>query len=136
MKSAKSRLTVKFDFDLMQAICDNTEVFNNEVGYILRTHCDLKYKEWRYVPEQERAPLREKLQTLFDVDLEDANVRKAIDRQMQRAWHGYRRTLRDHFKTVGGAGDITNAKSKPYEGVSKPDWEYLCNCWSDPSYLV
>ncbi|CAH9108457.1 unnamed protein product [Cuscuta europaea] len=135
MRSAKSRLTVKFDFDLMQGICDNTEVFNNEVGYILRTYCDLKYKEWRFVPEEERAPLRDKLRTLFDVDLADANVRKAIDKQMQRAWHNYRRTLREHFKTVGGAGDLTKAKGKPYEGVSESDWEYLCNCWSDPSYL-
>ncbi|CAH9088442.1 unnamed protein product [Cuscuta europaea] len=37
MKSAKTRLTVEFDFDLLKTICANAEAFNNEIGYIVRT---------------------------------------------------------------------------------------------------
>lgn len=34
MKSTKSRLTVKFDFDMMHAICDNAEAFHNRLGIL------------------------------------------------------------------------------------------------------
>lgn len=61
MKSAKGRLAVQFDFSLMQAICSNAECFNNEIGYIVRKYCSLRYNDWRYVPMHERAPLRHKL---------------------------------------------------------------------------
>ncbi|CAH9130514.1 unnamed protein product [Cuscuta epithymum] len=54
---------------------------------------------------------------------------------MQKAWHGYRHTLRTHFKEVGGASDLTTAKSKPPEDVNSLDWDYLCDLWSDPAYL-
>ncbi|PON31570.1 hypothetical protein TorRG33x02_357480, partial [Trema orientale] len=60
-KAAKGRLTVDFNFTLMQAICDNAERFNNEIGYIVRTHCSFQYKEWRLVPPHIRAPLRDRL---------------------------------------------------------------------------
>lgn len=65
MRSAKRRLTVEFDFSLMQAICDNAECFNNEIGYIVRNNCGLKYKDWRLVPLAVRAPLRDKLLVSF-----------------------------------------------------------------------
>ncbi|CAH9077755.1 unnamed protein product, partial [Cuscuta europaea] len=55
---------------------------------------------------------------------------------MQRAWQGHKHTLRKHFKEVGGANDLTKAKSKPHEDVSQLDWEYLCDSWSTPGYLV
>ncbi|CAH9079574.1 unnamed protein product [Cuscuta europaea] len=56
-------------------------------------------------------------------------------RQMQRAWHGHMHTLCTYFEKVGGPSNLTSAKKDPYEGVSKQDWEYLCESWSDPSYM-
>ena len=60
-KAAKARLTVAFDFALNQAVCDNAERFNNEIGYIVRNHCSFAYKEWRLVPSNVRTPLRDRL---------------------------------------------------------------------------
>ena len=60
-KHAKGRLTVEFNFTLMQAICDNAEMFNNEIGYIVRKNCSFQYKKWRCVPSTVRSPLRHKL---------------------------------------------------------------------------
>ncbi|CAH9069312.1 unnamed protein product [Cuscuta europaea] len=90
--------------------------------YIVRKHCDLKYKDWRFVLESIRAPLRDKL--------------LVIDKQMQRAWHGHKHNLRKHFVEVGGAGDLTKAKTEPHEEVSQVDWEYLCDSWSTCEYLA
>jgi len=61
MKHAKGRLTVEFNFTLMQAICDNAKMFNNEIGYIVHKNCSFWYKEWRCIPLTVRAPLHHKL---------------------------------------------------------------------------
>ena len=60
-KHIKGRLTVEFNFTLLQAICDNAEMFNNEIGYIVRKNCSFQYKEWRFVPSTVKAPLCHKL---------------------------------------------------------------------------
>ncbi|KAM6589518.1 hypothetical protein CsatA_012123 [Cannabis sativa] len=134
-KSAKS-LTVTFDYKLNQAICDNAERFNNEIGFIVRQYCSFQYKEWRLVPPEVRAPLRARLLNTFDIDIEDEKVQKVIDGQMQRAWRGHKYKLHDHFKKVGGEIDPTKAKNEcPRGEVSQQDWEYLCDRWSEPSFL-
>ncbi|KAM6547717.1 hypothetical protein CsatB_019393 [Cannabis sativa] len=123
-KSAKS-LTVTFDYKLNQAICDNDERFNNEIGFIVRHYCSFQYKEWRLVPPE----------NTFNIDIEDEKVQKVIDGQMQRAWRGHKYKLHDHFKKVGGEIDPTKAKNEcPRGEVSQQDWEYLCDR-SEPSFL-
>ena len=58
-KGAKGRLYLNFNFTLMQAVCDNIERFNNDIGYIVRKHCSFWYKEWMLVPPEVRALLRD-----------------------------------------------------------------------------
>ncbi|KAH6801401.1 hypothetical protein C2S52_001865 [Perilla frutescens var. hirtella] len=132
MRSAKGRLTVQFNFALRLATCDNAEAFNNEVGYIVRKDCSLRYKDWRVVPLEVKAPLRHKLLTLFDIDVEDKKVQEVIDSQMQKAWRSYRYKLRTHFKKIGGEKDPIKAKStcpdeeraeKNADSRSKRKWE-------------
>ncbi|KAF4402814.1 hypothetical protein G4B88_010266 [Cannabis sativa] len=95
-----------------------------------------QYKEWRLVPPEVRAPLRARLLNTFDIDIEDEKVQKVIDGQMQRAWRGHKYKLHDHFKKVGGEIDPTKAKNEcPRGEVSQQDWEYLCDRWSEPSFL-
>ena len=53
------QLSVTFNADCRQPVCVNAERFNNEIGFIVRTHGTFHYKEWRLVPEAVRAPLRE-----------------------------------------------------------------------------
>ncbi|KAH6805544.1 hypothetical protein C2S51_030375 [Perilla frutescens var. frutescens] len=134
MRSAKGRLIVQFNFALRLATCDNAEAFNNEVGYIVRKDCSLRYKDWRVVPLEVKAPLRHKLLTLFDIDVEDKKVQKVIDSQMQKSWRSYRHKLCTHFKKIGGEKDPIKAKSTYPDEVSKEDWDYLCDLWSNPSY--
>ncbi|XVF49897.1 hypothetical protein PTKIN_Ptkin04bG0052900 [Pterospermum kingtungense] len=135
MKSAKKRLTVEFDFKLMQAICTNAEPFNNEIGYIVRKNCSLQYKDWRLVPPEVRAPLRQKLLTLFDIDVDDHKVQKLIDGQMQEAWKGHKYRMHVYFKKIGGEEDPAMAKTKRPEEVTEDDWDYLCDFWTTPSFL-
>ncbi|KAF4384793.1 hypothetical protein G4B88_000189 [Cannabis sativa] len=72
----------------------------------------------------------------FDIDIEDEKIQKVIDGQMQRAWRGHKYKLHDHFKKVGGEIDPTKAKNEcPRGEVSLQDWEYLCDRWSEPSFL-
>ncbi|PON92328.1 hypothetical protein TorRG33x02_118330 [Trema orientale] len=52
-----SKLSISFDSNCQQAICDNAELFNNECGYIVCKHRSFHYKDWRHVPEEIRAPL-------------------------------------------------------------------------------
>ncbi|CAH1414258.1 unnamed protein product [Lactuca virosa] len=111
MKAAKKRLIVRFNFKTMQVVCDNASAFMYECGSILHSNCILQYKEWRHVPEEARLPLRHRLTTLFEIDVEDANVRKVIDNHMARAWRNYRSQLHDYFKGIGGPVDPTKAKT-------------------------
>ncbi|XP_057771575.1 uncharacterized protein LOC130992830 isoform X3 [Salvia miltiorrhiza] len=134
LKHAKNRFNVQFRFGARAAVCANTSKFNNEIGKILRTDCSLHYDEWRDVPESVRAPLREKLLTLFDIDVEDQNVIHVINRQMQRSWRSYRYTLHKKFKEIGGDEDPIKAKSIGHKGVKKEDWDYLCDLWASESY--
>ena len=76
------------------------------------------------------------MKTLFDIDVENSNVRKVIDSYMSRAWRGHRATLHAYFKKIGGEADPTKAKITPPSDVKKEDWEYLCDMWSDEKYLV
>ena len=63
--SATGKLSVVFDADCRQLICNNAERFNNEIGFIIRNHGTFGYKDWRLVPEEVRAPLRCYLQVLL-----------------------------------------------------------------------
>ncbi|XP_076921477.1 uncharacterized protein LOC143582895 [Bidens hawaiensis] len=89
MKASKKRLSVEFNFQMRRVVCENDSSFMYECGYILRNNCSLQYKEWRLVPNEVRLPLRHKLTTLFDIDVENSNVCKVIDSYMARAWRGH-----------------------------------------------
>ncbi|KAI7733133.1 hypothetical protein M8C21_002445, partial [Ambrosia artemisiifolia] len=61
--------------------------------------------------------------TLFDIDVENSNVRKVINNYMARAWMGHRAKLHDHFKEIGGSDDPTRAKTTPPSNIKKEDWD-------------
>ncbi|KAK9051006.1 hypothetical protein SSX86_027631 [Deinandra increscens subsp. villosa] len=135
MKASKKRLLVEFNFEMRRVISENESSFMHECGYILRNNCSLQFKEWRHVPSDVRESLHHKLTTLFDIDVEDPNVCKVIDSYMARTWRGYRATLHNHFKDIQGLADPSKAKTTPPSGISKEDWEYLCEMWSEKKYL-
>ncbi|KAF5785277.1 hypothetical protein HanXRQr2_Chr10g0426741 [Helianthus annuus] len=114
MKAAKKKLPVEFNFKAMQVIFENASSFMHECGYILGNNCSLQYKEWRHVPNEARLPLHHKL----------------------TAWKGYRGKLHEDFKQIGGLEDPIKAKTTPPSNVSKEDWEYLCDMWSQTKYKV
>ncbi|KAJ0578621.1 hypothetical protein HanOQP8_Chr05g0195371 [Helianthus annuus] len=97
MKVAKKKLPVEFNFNAMEVTCENASSFMHECGYILRNNCSLQYKEWRHVPIEVRLPLRHKLTTLFEIDVENSKVCKVTDSYLAKAWRGYRSKL--HMKT-------------------------------------
>lgn len=67
------------------------------------------------------------MQTIFDVDIEDAKIKKVIDSQMQKAWRNFRYSLHADFKDMKGEDNPVEAKEAGHEGVNKADWEYLCD---------
>ncbi|PON49270.1 hypothetical protein PanWU01x14_231450 [Parasponia andersonii] len=85
-KSATSgKLPVTFGAACHQPICVNAERFNNEIGYIICHHGIFHHKEWRLVPEDERAPLQQYLLEDFDINLHNETTLKYIDEQMRKA---------------------------------------------------
>ena len=77
------------------------------------------------------------MKTLFDIDVENENVCKVIDSYMARSWRNYRVELHKYFKEIGGPEDPIKAKTKPPLDIrSKEDWEYLCDMWCEPKYMV
>ncbi|KAL8252194.1 hypothetical protein R6Q59_035887 [Mikania micrantha] len=107
----------------------------HECGYIVRNNCSFQFKDWRLVPNEVRLPLRNKLTTLFDIDMENSNICKVVDSYMARAWRAHRAKLRAHFKENGGSKDLTKIKASPPYNISKEDWEYLCDMWCDAKFL-
>ncbi|KAF5786235.1 hypothetical protein HanRHA438_Chr10g0450421 [Helianthus annuus] len=85
MKAPKKKLPMEFNFNAMEVICENASSFMHECGYILRNNCSLQYKEWRHVPVEVRLPLRHKLTTLFEIDVENSKVCKVIDSYLVKA---------------------------------------------------
>jgi len=55
---------------------------------------------------------------------------------MQRAWRGHKYKLHAYFKEIGGEEDPIKAKSKRHEEVSQEDWDYLCDLWTNPIFMV
>lgn len=55
---------------------------------------------------------------------------------MHEAWKGHKYELHSYFKEIGGEEDPIKAKNECPEEVSKEDWDYLCDLWIDPKYLV
>ncbi|KAI7727916.1 hypothetical protein M8C21_013244 [Ambrosia artemisiifolia] len=127
MKVSKKKLPLEFNIQMLRVVCQNDSSFMHMCGYILRTNCSLQYKDWRLVPNVDRTTLRHKLTTLFDIDVENSNVRKVIDSYMSRTWRGHRATLHAYFKEIGGEADPTKAKTTHPSDVKKEDWEYLCD---------
>ncbi|XP_074323660.1 uncharacterized protein LOC141660568 [Apium graveolens] len=132
-KAASSgKLSVIFDADCLQLICANAEMFNNEIGFIVRNHATFHYKEWRLVPEAVRAPLRHYLLENFDINLSDMTTIKCIDDQMRRSWKNYKYKLHSHLKSIGGENDVEMAKKKRHPELKddqQNDWEMLCDRW-------
>ena len=56
---------------------------------------------------------------------------------MARSWRNYRAELHKYFKEINGLEDPQKAKSTPPSDIrSIKDWEYLCDMWCEPKYLV
>lgn len=68
--------------------------------------------------------------------MEDDDIRKVIDSYMGRAWRFHRAKLHSHFKVIEGSENVTNAKASPPPNIGKEDWEFLCDMWTDPKFLV
>ncbi|PON95857.1 hypothetical protein TorRG33x02_083800 [Trema orientale] len=132
-----AKLPITFDASCRQPICVNAERFNNEIGYIVRNHSIFHHKEWRLVPEDERAPLREYLLENFDINLRNKTTLKCIDEQMRKAWKGHKYKLHTYFKDIGGEDDCEMAKRTPHPDLKKEqqkDWEMLCDHWSSEKF--
>lgn len=65
VKACKTKLPVVFNFQMRKVVSDNESQFMFECGYILRNNCTFAYKEWRYVPNEVRMSLRDKLTVSF-----------------------------------------------------------------------
>ncbi|POO01053.1 hypothetical protein TorRG33x02_032360 [Trema orientale] len=78
------KLSVTFDAAYCQPICVKDERFNNEIGYVMRHHGIFHHKEWRLVPEDERAPLREYL--LDDVEMAKRIPHPDLKKEQQKDW--------------------------------------------------
>ncbi|KAF4402227.1 hypothetical protein G4B88_017739 [Cannabis sativa] len=125
--SSTGKLSVTFDAECRQPICTNAEKFNNETGFIIRNHGTFHYKEWRMVPEDVRAPLRQYLLT----------TKKCIDEQMRKAWKGHKYKLHLYFKEIGGENDVEMAKNKRHPDLKEDqqeDWIILCDRWYSPEF--
>ncbi|XP_062079390.1 uncharacterized protein LOC133783775 isoform X2 [Humulus lupulus] len=133
------KLFVTFNSDCRQAICTNAEKFNNEIGFVIRNHGTFTYKEWRLVPEEVRAPLRQYLLESFDINLCDKTTLKCIDEQMRKAWRGHKYKLHTYFKEIGGEKDVELANRKPHPELKvnqHRDWEILCDYWTSEKFQV
>ncbi|PON70784.1 hypothetical protein PanWU01x14_078100 [Parasponia andersonii] len=113
------KLPVTFDATCRQPICVNVERFNNEIGYIVCHHGIFHHKEWRLVPEDERAPLRQYLLENFDINLRNETTLKCIDEQMRKAWKGHKYKLHTYFKDIGGEDDMNMARRTPHPDLKK-----------------
>ncbi|XP_074330258.1 uncharacterized protein LOC141667607 [Apium graveolens] len=130
--SATGKLSVVFDADCRQPICNNAEKFNNEIGFIVRNHGTFSYKDWRLVPQEVRAPLRNYLLENFDIDLQDKTTILCIDDQMRKAWKTHKYKLHMYFKCIGGIKNVEMAKKKRHPHLNEDqqeDWEILCDRW-------
>ncbi|KAL8249935.1 hypothetical protein R6Q59_006803 [Mikania micrantha] len=135
MKTSMKRLPVEFDFQTRRVISETDSAFMHECGYIVRNNCSFQFKDWRLVPNEVKMPLRHKLTTLFDIDVENSNVCKVVDSYMARAWRDHRAKLHAHFKEIGGSKEPTKAKASPPYNISKEDWEYLCDMLCGATFL-
>ncbi|KAK1366022.1 hypothetical protein POM88_041583 [Heracleum sosnowskyi] len=135
--SSTGKLSVVFYANCRQPICRNAERFNNEIGFIVRNHGTLCYKDWRLVPEEVRAPLRSYLLENFDIDLSDETTRECIDDQMRKAYWEFLCDCwsTEHFKERAIKNSENQAKKKwaskngsvstPRHHIRRPDLEDL-----------
>ncbi|KAL8199717.1 hypothetical protein R6Q57_013285, partial [Mikania cordata] len=86
MKMSMKRLPLQFYFQTRRVISETDSAYIHECGYIVRNNCSFQFKDWRLVPNEVKMPLRHKLSTLFDIDVENSNVCKVVDSYMARAW--------------------------------------------------
>ncbi|KAD4585415.1 hypothetical protein E3N88_23016 [Mikania micrantha] len=101
MKTSMKRLPLEFDFQTRRVISETNSAFMHECDYIVRNNCSFQFKDWRLVPNEVRMPLRYKLTTLFDIDVENSNVCKVVDSYMARAWRAHRAKICARFKEIG-----------------------------------
>ncbi|KAK1357569.1 hypothetical protein POM88_050825 [Heracleum sosnowskyi] len=135
--AATGKLSVIFDADCRQPICRNAERFNNEIGFIVRNHGTFCYKDWRLVPEEVRAPLRNYLLENFDIDLRDKTTILCIDDQMRKAWRTHKYKLHSYFKSIRGIKNVEMAKKKRHSDLNEDqqeDWEILCDRWCSDEF--
>ncbi|KAK1360626.1 hypothetical protein POM88_045100 [Heracleum sosnowskyi] len=135
--AAIGKLSVIFDADCRQPICNNAERFNNEIGFIVRNHGTFCYKDWILVPEEVRAPLRNYLLENFDIDLRDKTTILCIDDQMRKAWRTHKYKLHSYFKCIGGLKNVEMAKKKRHSDLNEDqqeDWEILCDRWCSDEF--
>lgn len=55
---------------------------------------------------------------------------------MAKAWRAARQEYRKHFNEHNGLQDLFEVKRNCPKGVQQSDWEYMCEQFADPAYLV
>ncbi|PON64027.1 hypothetical protein PanWU01x14_127940 [Parasponia andersonii] len=119
-------LSVTFDALCCQPICVNAERFNNEIGYIVSHHNIFHHKEWRLVPENERAPFREYL--LDDIEMAKRTPHPDLKKEQQKDWE----MLCDHWSFE----KFKEWSVKNIEAQSKRKWESRDELVSTPRHYI
>ncbi|XP_040364420.1 uncharacterized protein LOC112171039 [Rosa chinensis] len=112
--------------------------FTSKIGITIRGYAPVCYGVWSKIKPDTKRKLREKLETLFEVDLHHPKVLAYVDGIMATAYTQFKWRLHNHYKENGTYERARAKLPDPDLWNSRPleHWHWLCdNLYSNEGYM-
>lgn len=105
---------------------------SSEIGIISRKFMPIPPK-WKNLDEGDKDHAYERLQSKFEIGINDDYVRKSVNSIMQKSVRQQRYRLHQHFKKFDSPEEARRNLPTKYN-ISDENWDELCKLWTDESF--
>ncbi|BBG96391.1 hypothetical protein Prudu_005182 [Prunus dulcis] len=107
----------------------------HDIGHVIRSHCPMKWKSWKVMPDETNAEVRGQLSTNYNLeDLHDESL-AYINRLFSERYKQWKSDLHHYFEAFDDPQvALQEGCPKELEGL-EDSWAWLCAHFQAPSFV-
>ncbi|CAL9016731.1 unnamed protein product [Prunus brigantina] len=131
-----SRINIGYDERHLAApTADQHSSLAHDIGHVVRTHCPMKWKSWKAMPDEVWIAVRSQLSTNYNLEDLDDEMLAYINRLFAERHKQWKSDLHHHFQTYDDP-QVALQEGCPKELEGQADgWEWLCGHFQEADFL-
>ncbi|KAL6289094.1 hypothetical protein ACE6H2_006604 [Prunus campanulata] len=131
-----SRINIVYDERRQAAsTAEQHSLLAHDIGYVVRTHCPMKWKSWKVMPDEMRTEVRGQLSTYYNLEDLDDKLLAYVNRLFAKRYSQWKCDLHHHFQAFDDL-QVALQEGCPKELEGREDsWAWLCGHFQELGYV-